>query len=126
MERLPRILKHKKKSLNLDELLQHIQKTEKLHNVEEPASTSNKHIVNFPNKKKSFKRKRGNFTKKKFVKKKINFGSRFVCDQKGHYAKDCHHRKGHKNETNMMSTNEDIIAMLTEVNMEDGWWTDSV
>ncbi|XP_028108298.1 uncharacterized protein LOC114307113 [Camellia sinensis] len=106
--------------------LENLGKTEKVHHVEEPASTSNKHVVKFPNKKKSFKRKKGNFTKKEFVKKK-SFGSCFVCGKKGHYAKDCRHRKGHKNETNMMSTNEDMTAMLTEINMvdmEDGWWID--
>ena len=106
-----RILKHKKKPLNLDELLQHIQiesearlrdsldnqgKTEILHNVEGPVSNSNKQVIKSQNGKKNSyhnknsynnkKRKFGNFNKKENTNKKKK-GPCFVCGKLGHWVK---------------------------------------
>ncbi|KAK3010232.1 hypothetical protein RJ639_010922 [Escallonia herrerae] len=55
-----------------------------------------------------------------------------VCGKKGHYARECRHRKSGKGaigeSANMFE--ENLVAMATEINMTDsssssGWWFDS-
>ncbi|XP_073098861.1 uncharacterized protein [Elaeis guineensis] len=95
-------LKHKKKSLSLDDLSQKWKKD----------SAKNKRL----------KAKNDKFKKQKK-------GPCYVCGKMGHIAKMCYHCKGKKpNETNMVGEEDDLIAMLTEVlmiNTDNNWWVDS-
>ena len=62
-------------------------------------------------------------------------GNCWVCGKPGHRAHECRHRKdqpagnsNHKNQANVTATNEDLVAVISEVNMIDnvkGWWIDT-
>nr|XP_009593255.1 uncharacterized protein LOC104089942 [Nicotiana tomentosiformis]XP_016437380.1 PREDICTED: uncharacterized protein LOC107763399 [Nicotiana tabacum] len=134
-------LKHKTKSLNLDQLLQHIQieyearnidllvynGKDKVHNVENSTSSkSAKTKVNkFHNGNKTCDYKK-RFDSKNGISKK-NRGPYFVCGKMGHLARVCKFRKGKKEEANFMEQEEEMVAILTEILMMDSneeWWLD--
>lgn len=99
-----KILKHKKKSLNLDQLLQHIQIESEARNRDAPDKTERNsvHTVEGNSMKKkfvkgkgpsNFKRKREDFKQNGNKKKK---GPCFVCGKLAHLARVCYFRKSKK------------------------------
>ena len=53
-----------------------------------------------------------------------------MCGKSGHFARDCRHRKGQKNEANATNANDDnIVATVSEVMAVNGkvlgWWYDT-
>nr|XP_029119585.1 uncharacterized protein LOC114914004 [Elaeis guineensis] len=113
-------LKHKKKSLSLDDLVKHIQIESEVRKRDEVVNQGKEW------KKDSAKNKRLKAKNDKFKKKKK--GPCCVCGKMRHIAKMCYHRKGKKfDETNMVGEKDDLIAMLIEVlmiNTDDDWWVD--
>ncbi|XP_075101855.1 uncharacterized protein LOC142177282 [Nicotiana tabacum] len=138
-------LKHKTASLNLDQLLQHIQieyearnrdllvynGKDKVHNIENfTSSKSAKTKVNkFHNGNKTSDYKK-RFDSKNGISKK-NRGHCFVCGKMGHLARVCKFRKGKKGkkeEANVMEQEEEMVDVLTEILMmhsNEEWWLDS-
>ncbi|KAL3506877.1 hypothetical protein ACH5RR_032259 [Cinchona calisaya] len=124
-----KVLKHKEKPLNLDQLLQHIQIENEaelrdgldnhgkndIHTVEASSSKgfkSKKKKCSLNEKKNVDQKPKGNDFKKKR-------GPCFVCGKMGHLARDCRHRKGKKYDEANVLDDDDMIAMLTEVLMVD-------
>ncbi|GKV42595.1 hypothetical protein SLEP1_g49978 [Rubroshorea leprosula] len=133
-----KFLKHKKRSLKVDELMKHIQieyearkrdgqdKSDNVNALEGPASFSKKPNHKFKKGQKGSSSMKGKNGKNlaTFKKKK---GACFVCGKLGHAVMQCYHRKGKKIcETNII-TEDDMVAMLTEllvINNEEDWWLD--
>ncbi|GKV43852.1 hypothetical protein SLEP1_g51101 [Rubroshorea leprosula] len=134
-----KFLKHNKRSLKGDELMKHIQieyeaqkrdgqeKSDNVNALEGPASFSKK-----PNHKFKKGQKRSSSMKGKNGKNLATFNKKkgpcFVCGKLGHVAMQCYHHKGKKIcETNII-TEDDMVAMHTEllvINNEEDWWLDS-
>ncbi|XP_073116162.1 uncharacterized protein [Elaeis guineensis] len=133
-----KILKHKNKSLSLNQLLQHIQlenearirdevdnqnRDRMIRNVEGLVYSNFKFMNKFPSRKKgsSNNRKRGKSEENGNKKRK---GPCFVCGKFGHLARVCHYCKGqNKNDANVIEDSE-MVAMITYilmVNIEEGW-----
>ncbi|KAL3528965.1 hypothetical protein ACH5RR_008287 [Cinchona calisaya] len=125
-----KVLKHKKKSQNLDQLLQHIQieNEAKLRDRLDNHGKNDIHTVEassskgFKSKKKFNKKEKGSLNEKKKVdhKSKGNDfkkkrGPCFVCGKMAHLARDCGHHKGKKSDEANVLDDDDMIAMLIEV-----------
>ena len=118
LEQLQKILRIEEESLNRDVGIS-CQFNSKV-NITEGNNFREKNLSLQTKKNKEQFKKKGNNLKKK--------GDCFVCGKPGHFARDCRFRKTIKKATANIVEEENLVAMISEVNLtltKPGWWLDS-
>ena len=127
-------LLHSSEDYSLEKIQKHL-RIEEESRIREKAENSNigHSKANAVSKPKSNKAK-GDYGPKKDqdkfkTKGKPNGGGCFVCGKPGHIARFCRQRKGQGNEANVTTTEENIVATISEVLTVNGkipgWWYDT-
>jgi hypothetical protein len=131
-----RTMKHKKEDISLEQLGNHLRleeeyrkqegiknhvTQEKVHVMEEGNSSKSSKKRNHENDK-SHQNHNGNNNKKK------RKGECYFCGKEGHFKNECRFFKKKNKEKNSRATNDDFVAVISEINMiedVDSWWIDS-
>ena len=122
---------HRNEEISLEEILKHLRIEEEsrsrdLNDEKSNGETSKANVVaNPPNKGKGNGKNKGKGYKllgpmKNKGQFKSSKGPCFACGKNGHFARDCRFKRGHNNEANVNSTQEELVATLSEVNAIHG------
>ena len=130
-----RSMKHKKEDISLEQLGNHLRLEEeyrKQEGIKNQVTQEKVHVMEEGNSSKTSKKRNhendksqnhnGNNNKKK---KK---GKCYFCGKEGHFKNECRFLKKKNKEKNSSATNDDLVAVISEINMiedVDSWWIDS-
>jgi hypothetical protein len=129
-------LKHKKEDISLEQLANHLRLEEEYRKQDDTKNQNaheKVHVMEEGNSSKSSKKRNRDFNKShgnhgNNNKTKKRKGNCYYCGKPGHFKHECRFLKKKNNEKNSSATNDNLVAVISEINMiedVDSWWIDS-